>query len=240
MQVHRTATARCSSWAGAAPAAAVGRGRAASAPGARHAPAALPLDAASSAWELVAAGADRLAVDVRQELVREGVLHTPIGASLQCMTKYSSFDIADAPPVFAAPAPPAAPEPARAPQLAAADAQIVSRAVCLATPVEPVEEGSRGGAAAARAAIARLRAPDVHARVAAAVEAEDAFCHIELWQRRVALLECGEMAAEYLKKAAATRRGRRLALVRAVREARDGARSLFNAVRPGGGEDAVA
>jgi hypothetical protein len=198
---------------------------------------------------LIAAAADRVVYSVQQELVIEGVMHTPIGQPLACMQKYG-LDFAEAPPIAAttAAATATAPGTEAPPKTAAAtasppprgavasDGPVALRAACLASPVEPVERES-SSTAAARAAIARLRASEAQtargggAGAAATAEAEDAFCQIELWQRRVALLECGEMAAEYMQTAAAVRRRRRLALVRAMREARDGARGLIRAVR---------
>lgn len=195
--------------------------------------------------------ADRLARSVQQELVMESVLHTTVGTSMQCLRKYG-LELAEAPPL--ADVRNAAPMEVVA-SLAASDDDsggVASKAACLATPAEPVDEGN--GANTARAALARLRAPggtgggaaEPHRAVgggasslargaagAGALEAEDAFCQVELWQRRVALLECGEMAAEYLQKSGPVRRRRRLALVRAVREARDGAKGLILAIRNG-------
>ena len=197
-------------------------------------PRALPLDGGAT-WGLLTSGADHLVHSVQQELVAEGVLHTPIGTTTSCLHKYG-LELSEAPSPVAATLVGARPAVSAAALALHADGAVVSRAACLATPVEPVEEGSRGGATATRAAIARLRACAVNA----AAEVEAAFCHTELWQRRAALVEGGALAAEYIRKAQAVRRKRRMALVRAVREARDGARTLIKALRPVSREQAEA
>lgn len=222
--------------------------RARSASGAPLLPPLRALDG-SVAWVVLQQGADRVAHTLQQELVAEGVLHTTVGTTLSCMRKFEGLDLPTAPSVAA--------DTLQAPAVTglaptrlilsadedAGDGSVVSKAACLAAPVEaPEESNTRTGTA--RAALARLRAPATEeqqpqapapsmvrtgaaptpgavARAGGVLEAEDAFCHVELWQRRVALLECGELAAEYLQKAACVRRKRRLALVRAVREARN-------------------
>ncbi len=178
----------------------------------------------------------------------EGVMHTALGTQIGCAQRFGSGDLTPTAPALSAAAGGLAAATALsdgggdAAQQPAGDDAVASKAACLATPIEPVDDSAR---AAARAAFARLRNPEGPAAPARpvpvpaeAAEAEDGFCHVELWQRRVALLECAELAAEHLRKSGPVRRRRRLALVRAVRDAR----GLLSAVRlpfgaPQGGDE---
>lgn len=217
--------------------------------GAPLAPPPRAVDGAAAAWTQIVHG-------VQQELVMEGVLHTTLGTQITCAERFGANDLKPAPALSAAGASlalaaAAGPGADVGPPPATTDDTVVGKAACLATPVEPLDDSR--STSSARAALVRLRAPEApaaaepyHLRggmppgatgarpIPVPAESEDPFVHLELWQRRVALLECAELAAEHIRKTAPVRRRRRLALVRAVREARDGAKGLVQAVRPDG------
>jgi hypothetical protein len=191
--------------------------------------------------------------NMQQELALEGLLHAPLGTPTYCLRQYGiDSDALPRAPLLAADTDAAGADAgAGAGAGAGADAageaglsRMPSAAACLASPVEPAEQEG-GHHAAARAALARLRAPapaeapasPTQIARAAAAFAEAArddgdVCPLELWQRRAALLECAELVAEHARRSAPARRARRRALVRAVRGARDGARALVDALVP--------
>ncbi|GBF89480.1 hypothetical protein Rsub_02052 [Raphidocelis subcapitata] len=205
---------------------------------------------ASFGYPTINAMAVSLVHGVQRELVAESVLHTPIGTPLTCIR---SNELPVAPPVAAD----------GADVRLLDDAALASEAACLAT-VEPVEreaervsaaratlarlrapaEASAGGgpltphaAAAGQRPAAGLNAPRLAVTLAEAAEAESILYQLEVWQRRMALLECGELAAELSKRSAPVRRRRRRAVVRALREARTVLRAVSPATTPAASHD---
>ncbi|GBF89479.1 hypothetical protein Rsub_02051 [Raphidocelis subcapitata] len=210
--------------------------------------AARPLEAtASFDHPTINALAVSLVHGVQRELVAESVLHTPIGTPLTCIR---SNELPVAPPLAAdgadvrllddaalaseaaCLATPAEPVEREAERVSAARAT-------LARLRAPAEASAGGGplsphaAAAGQRPAAGMGAVGGPPRLAPALgegAAEDSILYqLEVWQRRMALLECGELAAEYAKRSAPVRRRRRRAVVRALREAR----TLLRTVSPG-------